>query len=449
MRELSSCSCREGVETLFSLLGRLTIIRDAPGAPLDRLMQLTCAFSAGDAALCEHRYHALTTSLLCCPARRVSGDLWRDYVLYLVVQQPNAFSLMAAAQRVDDEVVFAMKHDLEALHVLFRLTDKQLVRMAQERKSELKQKSKQGHDSISLMSTAVWSGSAPLVPAVETPYAQYETPLCPIDFEWAQWHYGEAELRGSYVADEALEEVYMRLISAESWRGMTQDLWNFFAAYGCGDFLRYRLFDYQSGTLIPLIDSIAAPLSGSLYDDERAQLMDNTIRFMRGECADNVLITGGGGTGKTAQVLSLAYELPEVRLVRLNGVDPGNITALLCQLADQPFKIILLLDNMDFESAQIRQAVSRLCACGARPDNVLVYATARDGDAAFPLKLHLPWLQLTPFVNLVIELLLAGGIAADAMQARALSLDAQVDSRDNLSFALAQRVAQQYRSTLI
>ena len=64
----------------------------------------------------------------------------------------------------------------------------------------------------------------------------------PPEAEWLSWHYGEMGLRDSYVSDEALEEVIIRLLESEDWRALCDDLWNFFAAYGSAPFLRDKLF---------------------------------------------------------------------------------------------------------------------------------------------------------------------------------------------------------------
>ena len=51
-------------------------------------------------------------------------------------------------------------------------------------------------------------------------------------FAFTPWQYGEPGLTDAYAADEALEEIYLRLLSAKDWGQLTEDLYNLFASYG-------------------------------------------------------------------------------------------------------------------------------------------------------------------------------------------------------------------------
>ena len=129
------------------------------------------------------------------------------------------------------------------------------------------------------------------------------------------WHYGEEELRDSYVSDEALEEMYHRFLeSGLDWSGMTEDLWNFFAAYGCGALLKNRRFIWRRGRLEPMEDTRLTPYE-PLLEDEYRSCLAHAIEFMRGDGDEPIMISGADGMGKTTMLFALADELPEMRFV--------------------------------------------------------------------------------------------------------------------------------------
>ena len=436
MRDFSVCPPREGAQALVSAIDRLALTIDSSG-PMEELRRFALALFEGDTALMELYYHSLTRALIACPARRISGCLWKDYLIYLAVQRPNAFSDMAAAGRMDALTFSLMRGDLVLLCSLMPLASRDLVRMAEERGRELRHGSGRVDD-LSRMSTELWSG-VKQPREMERPRA-LPTGLEPADFEWLGWNYGSGAAVDSFIADEALEEVYARL-QKENWPELTDTLYDLFAAYGSGDFLRWRLMKCDKAGLSPLPDGAAAPLIGYLYEKQRTLLQDNVIRFMRGESAANMLLRGPQGVGKTASVYALAYELPEVRLIRL--CPEADVSLLMARLADQPMKFIVLLDDVDVDSSGIRLRLTELCSGFAQPANVLLCATCRGGESSLlPLCVDFPCLTLNELFDAVTELLSVEAVPFDAARVRAMCVDHQVDCRDKLTYSGAIRIAQ-------
>ena len=453
MTDFSACSCRDGIEGTYLLLSKLTFSRDErPESPFSLLGAYMDALNCGDLLQACRCYHALTAALLSAPSRRVSGDLWLDYLLWLVVEAEHLFAVYAAQKRRDDYVVTAMHLELNTLYELSKLSDVALKRFAQERYRELKLKPRSSRDSIELMSTALWSGNAAKPqPKEEKPAV---TPASPIqmDFDWAPWHYGEMSLTGQYVSDEALEEIYIRLLNAKPWPHLIDDLWNFFAAYGCGGFLRSRAFQYERGGMFPLSENVLSPLpTARLYEQQRGVLLENTIRFMQGARCNNLVLTGASGTGKTTQVLSLPYELPEVRFIAVDAAGCLSLTPLFERLSAQPLKFLVLLDNIDFSSPCAGSLMTSLLALRAQPENVLLYATALSGaggESVFPVTVHFPYPQLKEFVELVTEILEQDNVRAPYDVVRNACIDYQVDAHDRLTYAAAVRVAEAVKQEL-
>ena len=169
-------------------------------------------------------YHRLTEYMLSSPARRVTGDLWRDQLLYEIIQTEHPFALSAARGIRDEAQLMAMRERLEIMGELSTLTSERIARLISERG-----RSSRTNDAVAMKSTAIWSGGSisnlPRRNSEEEQAAQ-------LPLEFTPWKYGQAGLTDSFVSDEALEEMYRRFLETADWGELTEDIWNFFASYG-------------------------------------------------------------------------------------------------------------------------------------------------------------------------------------------------------------------------
>ncbi len=427
---------RESLAQALALFARSTLIPRSPAMAAlgDMLEQLY----AGDTYAACRSYHTALSLMLSSPARRVSGSLLVDQLLYLALQYEHPFAEAAAAGIRDEALFKAMEEELQVLGALSRLKTSHFIAMVQDRRRVAKTR-----DDISAKSAAVWSG-APIPTAKSQPQ---EEPAVQLPLAFSPMEYGELGLNDSFVSDEALEEIYLRLLETHTWASLTEDLWNFFSAYGTGEFLRRRAFRIKSGELTPLPESVIAPLIPlSLYEAQHTRLMENTIRFMRGESCSSLLLTGEGGVGKTAHVVSLLHELPEVRLLLCSPGDLDTLTDLLPILSRQPLKFILLLDDIDPEGEELRLFASRTLGFAALPSNVLLYGTSRRaGPGSFDGALSFPYPDLNRFSTLIGELLENDGFIVDRRTVHNAAVDHQVDAREKLTFRGARAVAERLK----
>ena len=450
MRTFRDMPAEEGLGYGLALLYRSGWAGTDPA--LIQLRALMEGLLAYDLTGAVYAYHQMTAALIKKGNRRVSGDLFKDHLLGLAVHEAHAFARMAAKGQRDEALWLLMQEELSILGGLSQLTSQDVARYTRERQQALAMRPRQGKDALSVVATAAWGGGStrPLPREDgEGPIPQ-PGPFLKAPFAFTPWQYGEPGLTDAFAADEALEEIYLRLLSAKDWGQLTEDLYNFFASYGCGPFLQHRGFRLEpDGGLTPLPESAFAPLiPTSLYEGERVRLMENTIRFLRGEPSENVLLYGGAGTGKTAYVLSLLHEFPAARLILADPGDPAALTRLLQTLAGQPHRFLVLLDHMD-PAAPCAQALSGIL-CGGRllPENVRLYATARQNTPAhplFPLALSFPYPSLHAFARLVEEILEAEGISGDPQAIHQACVDHQVDVRERLSFPGAKMLAEQFK----
>ena len=426
---------REGREALaeaYALFARSALIPESPA--MVRLFNMLEQLYTGALADACRSYHDAMSLMLSSPARRVSGSLLVDQLLYLAIQHEHPFALSAAAGIRDEAIFKAMEEELQVLGGLSQLKSEHFISMVQERRRI------RARDDISAKSAAVWSG-APLPQSRTQPQFQGEPVQMPLAF--APLEYGDFGLTDSFVSDEALEEIYLRLLETRDWASLTEDLWNFFSAYGTGDFLRCRAFSIKNNLLSPLPEKVIAPLIPlSLYEAQHTRLMENTIRFMRGESCSSLLLTGEAGVGKTAHVVALLHELPEVRLVLACRGDLDALNGLLPRLAVQPLKFILLLDDIDPDGDELRLFASRTLGFAALPQNVILYGTSRNGNAGpYANTLSFLYPDLARFADMISELLENDGAYIDRRSIHNAAVDHQVDVREKLTFRGARSVA--------
>ena len=117
-------------------------------------------------------------------------------------------------------------------------------------------------------------------------------------------------------------------------------------------------------------------------DDQQGQLMENTLRFAKGLPANNALLWGARGTGKSSLVKAVHAEVSAKRvlaLVEIHREDIPTLPQLLHGLKDDDRRFILFCDDLAFESGDSGYKSLKAILEGGiegRPDNVLFYATS-------------------------------------------------------------------------
>lgn len=159
-------------------------------------------------------------------------------------------------------------------------------------------------------------------------------------------------------------------------------LTRFYRERGAGLYAKYRAFLWEDGELIPVADPDCPRPEDLLgYELQRGQVEENTRLMLKGRQANNVLLFGDGGTGKSATVKSMLY-LPGMEDLRLIEVQKENLTglpSLIRSLAGRRQKFILFIDDLAFDQDDKTYSSLKTILEGGlekRPDNVAVYATS-------------------------------------------------------------------------
>ncbi len=137
-----------------------------------------------------------------------------------------------------------------------------------------------------------------------------------------------------------------------------------------------------SGYLQP-IDRLAGIRLADLQDidEQKARIEANTRHFVAGQPANNVLLTGARGSGKSSLVKALlnAYAGQGLRLIEVEKDDLVDLPDIVERLVGRPERFIVFCDDLSFEPGDARYKALKVVLDGslaAPPENVLIYATS-------------------------------------------------------------------------
>ena len=151
---------------------------------------------------------------------------------------------------------------------------------------------------------------------------------------------------------------------------------------GYGMFAKHHVFTVENGQLVPVKYPDPQRLSELPgYEKEREKVIANTKALLAGMPANNVLLYGDAGTGKSSAVKAIANEFaPEgLRLVEVKKNQLYQIPDLMDKLAANPLKFILFIDDLSFTANDDNFAALKAIlegSVGGRAQNIAVYATS-------------------------------------------------------------------------
>ena len=186
---------------------------------------------------------------------------------------------------------------------------------------------------------------------------------------------------------ELLPNEYAPVLAAlPRWRAAApfdfEALTQFYREHGAGLYARYQAFLWEEGQLVPVPDPDCPRPEDLLgYELQRDQVEANTRQLMAGHPANNVLLFGDGGTGKSATVKSM-LDLPGMEDLRLIEIQKENLTGLpqlMRSLGGRRQKFILFIDDLAFDQDDKTYSSLKTILEGSlerRPANVAIYATS-------------------------------------------------------------------------
>ena len=117
------------------------------------------------------------------------------------------------------------------------------------------------------------------------------------------------------------------------------------------------------------------------YELQKQKLRDNTEAFLRGCRANNCLLYGDAGTGKSTSIKALITEYYDrgLRMIELYKHQMQSLSAVIGTVKHRNYKFIIYMDDLSFEDFEVEYKYLKAVIEGgleSRPDNVLIYATS-------------------------------------------------------------------------
>lgn len=163
-------------------------------------------------------------------------------------------------------------------------------------------------------------------------------------------------------------------------------LTEFYRSYGVGKFglhKAFRVVHEEQGARIEPIRNISHVQLDDLigYEIPKKKLTDNTNAFVEGRKANNCLLFGDAGTGKSTSVKAIANEYYDkgLRIIEIYRHQFQDLNDVIAQIKNRNYKFIIYMDDLSFEEFETEYKYLKALIEGGlekKPNNVLIYATS-------------------------------------------------------------------------
>ncbi len=163
-------------------------------------------------------------------------------------------------------------------------------------------------------------------------------------------------------------------------------LTEFYREYGVGRFglhKAFRVVHTDDGARIDPIRNISHVQLDDLigYEIPKKKLTDNTDAFVAGRKANNCLLFGDAGTGKSTSIKAIANEYYDkgLRIIEIYKHQLQDLNDVIAQVKNRNYKFIIYMDDLSFEEFETEYKYLKAVIEGGlekKPNNVLIYATS-------------------------------------------------------------------------
>ncbi|MBO5070590.1 MAG: ATP-binding protein [Lachnospiraceae bacterium] len=161
---------------------------------------------------------------------------------------------------------------------------------------------------------------------------------------------------------------------------------DFYKAYGVGMFglnKAFRIGREHDELVFTAINNTDSVLLSDLqeYEIQKKKLVDNTEAFVAGRKANNVLLFGDSGTGKSTSIKAIINEYYDqgLRMIEIYKHQFQDLSTVISRIKNRNYRFIIYMDDLSFEDFEIEYKYLKAVIEGGletRPDNVLIYATS-------------------------------------------------------------------------
>lgn len=198
---------------------------------------------------------------------------------------------------------------------------------------------------------------------------------------------GKPELMYNKNVSEKVQELSLKLDQAKDENEFFDIITGFYRDFGVGMFGLNKAFRIASsnekGVIFHAINNMEKVMLDDLvgYEIQKKKLVDNTKAFVEGRKANNCLLYGDSGTGKSTSIKAIVNEFyPDgLRMIEIYKHQFKDLSAVIAQIKNRNYKFIIYMDDLSFEEFEIEYKFLKAVIEGGvetKPENVLIYATS-------------------------------------------------------------------------
>lgn len=186
---------------------------------------------------------------------------------------------------------------------------------------------------------------------------------------------------------DRISELAKELAESEGAADFKRALTAFYAQFGVGTFglhKAFRIAHDRDGQVVaePIARIAHVRLSDLIgYEGAKQKLVENTEAFVKGLPANNCILYGDAGTGKSSSIKAIVNQYYEdgLRMVEVYKHQFQDLNALIAILKNRNYRFIIYMDDLSFEEFEIEYKYLKAVIEGGleqKPDNILIYATS-------------------------------------------------------------------------
>lgn len=183
------------------------------------------------------------------------------------------------------------------------------------------------------------------------------------------------------------EIIKEKIINSDNWEACAKDVLEFHKKNGTGRSTAYYAFVWErfenekEGRLREIIEPDPISIKELIgYESQKQEIMNNTEHFLKGAPANNLLLYGSRGTGKSSTVKAILNEYYNegLRLIEVDKEQLSDFTRIIRLLKNKKQKFIIFVDDLVFSENEASYSALKTILEGRienRPSNILIYAT--------------------------------------------------------------------------
>ncbi len=199
---------------------------------------------------------------------------------------------------------------------------------------------------------------------------------------------GKPELMYNKNVSEKVQALSRKLADANTEEEFFKYVTGFYKDYGVGMFGLNKAFrignvDEKGYITFQAINNMDKVMLDDLigYEIQKKKLVDNTKAFVEGKKANNCLLFGDSGTGKSTSIKAIVNQFYDqgLRMIEIYKHQFKDLSNVIAQIKNRNYKFIIYMDDLSFEEFEIEYKFLKAVIEGGvetKPENILIYATS-------------------------------------------------------------------------